>query len=186
MLPAFTLSALAIVGAVGWAARSGSPWVTAAAVGLALALTALVLSQLVVLLPDRAPRQRHPHAGWVIPGIVAAALLIPLALPSFTSPPVRPGATPVGTVRGFLGNVVDSNGVGACRYLTRDTLACERGFAWPEFSTDAQIDKLHYTVSGSSSSPVVTVDGMRFRLQPATQAQRTEFQAPPTPWRIVA
>ena len=118
LLLSFTLSALAVVGAVGWLGRTGSPLVAAGAVLLAVALAALVLGRLQGMLPERARPPRHPWVAWLVPGVAAVALLVPLAVTSVARAPLRPGAGPQGTVRGFLGAVVDRDGVGACRYLT--------------------------------------------------------------------
>ena len=89
LLASFTLSALAVVGAVGWLARTGSTAVAIGAVLLALALAGLVISRLLAMLPDRPAEARYPHAAWVVPGVAAAALLVPLAVPSVAHPPVR-------------------------------------------------------------------------------------------------
>jgi hypothetical protein len=192
LLLSFSLSALAVVGAVGWAARTGSPLAVAAAVLLALGLTALVLLRLARMLPDR--MRTPPRAGALVPGVLAAVLLGSLAIASVAHAPVRPSGSRAGTVRGFLGYVVNDNGVGACRYLTtraqdavqRDPLTgpgCAAAFdsaQLPGIATDAQLGRLHYAVRGRT----VTVHGLRFVLQPATPSERAAFQAPATPWRI--
>jgi hypothetical protein len=130
-----------------------------------------------------------------VPGIAAAALLIPLGVPSVAHPPVRPSSSPAGTVRGFLGAIVDDDGVTACRYLTGQARAqaahhdCQGSFGdatlrlgGRTITTDRQLGRLTYTTRGHT----VAVDGRRFVLKPATPAGREEFMAPPTPWRIAS
>jgi hypothetical protein len=188
LLASFTLSALAVVGAVGWLARTGSTVVAIGAVLLALALAGLVIYRLLAMLPDRPAPTRYPHAAWLVPGVAAAALLVPLAVPSIAHPPVRPGATPRGTIRGFLGAVVDNDGVSACRYLTgrarRESVgaSCQAffGAARRPVTSDGRLDRLTFAVRGDT----VTVAGHRFVLRRATPGERSEFLAPPTPWRI--
>jgi hypothetical protein len=193
LLGPFTLSALAIVGAVGWLGRTGSPLVAAAALALAVALTTMLLGRLAGMLPDRPRPLRHPAVYWLIPGIAAAALLVPLGADSLAHPPVRPSSSPAGTVRGFLGAVVDDDGVTACRYLTgaaRDEAAhheCQGvigdatlRLGGRVINSDAQLDRLSYTTRGHT----VTVGGRRFTLTHVTPAGREEFMAPPSPWRI--
>jgi hypothetical protein len=89
LLVSFTLSALAVVGAVGWLGRTDSPAVAIAAVALVLVLTTMVLARLTGMLPERPRALAHPHAYWLVPGIAAAALLVPLGVPSIAHPPVR-------------------------------------------------------------------------------------------------
>ena len=195
LLVSFTLSALAIVGAVGWLGRTGSPVVTIAAVVLAVALTAMVLGRLAAMLPERPRAFRYPLAFVVVPGIAAAALLVPLAVSSAASPRALPAGTPAGTVRGFLGGVVDNDGVDACRYLTnvvrvRDAHhACQSFFGAATLrlggrlvTSDGQLDRFTFLTHGTT----VTVGGRRFVVVPATATERTEFLAPPTPWRIAS
>jgi hypothetical protein len=195
LLVSFTLSALAVVGAVGWLGRTGSPLLVVAAVALALALTAMVLGRLLAMLPDRPHAPAHPRAFWLVPGIAAAALLVPLGADSVAHPPVRPSGSPAGTVRGFLGAVVDNDGVSACRYLTGRARAEAADHACQGFfgavnlrlggrlvTSDGQLDRLTYTARGHT----VTVGGRRFVLARATPAARAEFMAPPTPWRIAS
>jgi hypothetical protein len=195
LLVSFTLSALAVVGAVGWLGRTGSPLMDIAAVALLLVLTTLVLVRLVALLPDRPRALRYPIAFGLVPGLVAAVLLVPLGISSAAMPRVLPSSSPAGTVRGFLGAVVDNDGVDACRYLTNPERvraaqhACQAFFGaatlWSDgrpVTSDAQLDGLSYRTHGST----VTVDGRRFVLVRATPAERTEFLAPPTPWRIAS
>jgi hypothetical protein len=195
LLVSFALSALAVVGAVGWLGRTDSPLVAVGAVALAVALTALVLGRLAAMLPDRPRVLRHPSAAWLVPGIAAAALLVPLGLPSLAHPPFLPSGSPAGTVRGFLGAVVDDDGVTACRYLTGEARAeaadhsCQGFFGGVTLrlggraiTSDAQLDRLAYATHGHR----VTVDGARFVLTRATPAGRAEFMAPPTPWRIAS
>jgi hypothetical protein len=192
-LVSFTLSALAVVGAVAWLGRTGSPLVTVAAVVLAVVLAAQLLVGLVATLPQSPRASRHPHASWVVPGIAALALLVPFGVRSVVHPPVRPGGTPIGTVRGFLGAIVDNDGVTACRYLTARARAeyalgeCQGYFGAARLraggqlvTSDAQLDRLHYVVHGRT----VTVAGRRFVLARATPAERSEFLAPPGPWRV--
>jgi hypothetical protein len=200
LLLSFTLSALAIVGAVGWAARTGSPVAVFAAVGLALALTAMVLLRLAGMLPEQVRPSRHPHASWVVPGVLASALLGPLAVASVAQAPVRPGSTPAGTVRGFLGYVANDNGVGACRYLTTGAQDAVQGrpisgpgcaavldeAQLPGISTDAQVGRLRYSTRGRTVTVVGDGNRLRFVVAPATPVERAEFQAPPTPWRIAS
>ena len=194
VLLSFTFSALAVVGAIGWLGRTGSPLVLVAAIALATVLAGLVLGQLLAMLPERPRAMRHPHAAWLIPGIAAAALLVPLGVPSVAHPPVRPGSSPAGTVRGYLGAVVDNDGITACRYLTTRTRrelvggscqgyfgARQLRFGGRAMTSDAQLDRLHFATRGQT----VTVSGRRFLVARATQAERSEFLAPPTPWRIV-
>ncbi len=201
LLLSFTLSALAVVGAVGWLGRTGSPLVAAGAVLLAMALAGLVLGRLMGMLPQRARPPRHPWVAWLVPGAAAVALLVPLAVTSVARAPLRPGADPRGTVRGFLGAVVDRDGVGACRYLTagarrsfeRRGATCEDFFGESElrlgghgFTSDGSLAALTFASHGR----VVTVSWhghvMRFALDPASARERTEFQPPPTPWRIAS
>jgi hypothetical protein len=191
LLVSFTLSALAMVGAVGWLGWTDSPLVTIGAVVLLVALTAMVLCRLAAMLPERPRALRHPLAFVVVPGIAAAALLVPLAVSSAASPHVLPSGTPAGTVRGFLGDVVDNDGVDACRYLTNDVRvrdahhACQSSFGAATLrhvTSDAQLDRLAFVTRGTT----VTVDGRRFVVVPATATERTEFLAPPTPWRIAS
>jgi hypothetical protein len=200
LLVAFTLSALAVVGAVGWAARSGSDVVLVAAVALAIALAAMVLLRLAGMLPERIRPSRYPHAAWLVPGVLAVALLGPLAFTSVAAAPVRPGGSETGTVRGFLGNVVDQYGVGACRYLTTGAQDAVQGRPYTGSGcaavldeaqiagifTDAQIDRLHYTVHGRTVTVTGYGDRLAFVLAPADRREQTEFQAPPTPWRIAS
>jgi hypothetical protein len=144
-------------------------------------------------MPDRPRQWRHPHASWLVPGIAAVALLVPFGVRSVAHPPVDPGSTPVGTVRGFLGAVIDNDGVTACRYLTARASAeyargeCQGYFGaarlWAggrPVTSDAQLDRLHYAARGRT----VTVAGRRFDLARASAAERAEFMAPPGPWRI--
>jgi hypothetical protein len=188
LLASFTLSTLAIVGAVGWLARTDSPLVVVAAVAFTLVLVGALLRRLLAMMPERAAGARHPHAAWLVPGVAAAALLVPLAVPSVAHPPVRPGPTPRGTVRGFLGAVVDNDGVSACRYLTakaqRESVggSCQAffGAAQRPVATDGRLDRLAYTTRGDT----VTVAGHRYVLRRATQAELSGFLAPHTPWRI--
>jgi hypothetical protein len=193
LLASFTLSALAVVGAVGWLGRTDSPAVTVAAVALAVALAAQLLARLVAMMPQRPRVWQHPHAAWLVPGIAAVALLVPLGARSVTHPPVRPGGSQIGTVRGFLGAVVDNDGVTACRYLTTRASGeyaqgeCQGFFGAAHLraggrlvTSDAQLDRLHFAAHGN----VVTVSGRRFVLARATPAERAEFMAPPGPWRV--
>jgi hypothetical protein len=193
LLASFTLSALAVVGAVGWLGRTDSPVITVAAVALSLALTAQLLARLVAMMPERPRVSRHPHAAWLVPGIAAVVLLVPLGARSVEHPPVRPGGTPIGTVRGFLGAIVDNDGVTACRYLTTTASAeyakgeCQGYFGDAHLqaggrlvTSAAQLDRLHYAAHGR----VVTVSGRRFVIARATPAERAEFMAPPGPWRV--
>jgi uncharacterized membrane protein len=200
LLLSFSLSALAVVGAVGWAARSGNPLAVAAAVLLALGLTALVLLRLAGMLPDRVRTPRFPRAPAVVPGVIAAALLGSLAIASVAQAPVRPSGSQAGTVRGFLGYVVNDNGVGACRYLTARAQDAVQGrpltnsgcaavldeAQLPGVASDAQVGRLHYTVRGRTVTVVGYGERLRFVLRPATRSERIEFQAPPTPWRIAS
>ena len=146
-------------------------------------------------LPKRPRVFRHPLAFVVVPGLAAAALLVPLGVSSAASPRVLPSGTPAGTVRGFLGAVVDNDGVDACRYLTNDVRVRDAHHACQSFcgavtltlgrrvvTSEAQIDRLSFVTHGTS----VTVDGQRFRVVPATATERLEFLAPPTPWRIAS
>ena len=195
LLVSFTLSALAIVGAVGWLGWTDSPLVTIGAVVLAVALTALVLGRLAAMLPERPRALRQPLAFVVVPSLAAAALLVPLAVSSAASPRVLPSGSPAGTVRGFLGDVVDNDGVDACRYLTNDVRVRDAHYACQSFfgaatlrlggrlvTSDAQLDRLTFVTRGTT----VTVGGRRFVVVPATATERTEFLAPPTPWRIAS
>jgi hypothetical protein len=201
LLLSFTFSALAVVGAVGWLGRTGSPLVAIGAVALAMALAALVLARLAAMLPERARQPRHPWVAWLVPGVAAVALLVPLAVTSAARAPLRPGASPQGTVRGFLGAVVDRDGVGACPYLTagarrdfeRHGATCEDFFGQSElrlgghaFPSDGSLAALRFASHGR----VVTVSGhghtMRFVVRPASARERTEFEPPPTPWRIAS
>jgi hypothetical protein len=195
LLGPFTLSALAIVGAVGWLGRTGSPLVAVAAVALAIALTTMLLGRLAGMLPDRPRPLRHPSVYWLVPGIAAAALLVPLGVTSLAHPSVLPGSSPRGTVRGFLGDVVDNDGVGACRYLTGRARAESVGGSCQAFfgavslrlgghaiTSDAQLDRLSYVTHGRT----VTVGGRRFVVTRATFGERESFLAPPTGWRIAS
>jgi hypothetical protein len=195
LLVSFALSALAVVGAVGWLGRTDSPIVAVAAVLLALALTGMVLARLAAMLPDRPRALRHPRASWLVPGLAAVVLLVPLGVPSLAHPPVRPGSSPRGTVRGFLGDVVDNDGVSACRYLTGRARGESAGGSCQAFigavslrlgghaiTSAAQLDRLTYATRGHT----VTVGGRRFVLTRATPAARAEFLPPPTPWRIAS
>ena len=195
LLLSFTLSALAVVGAVGWLGRTGSPLVLVAAIALALVLTGLVLGRLLAMLPQRPRVMRHPSAAWLIPGIAAVALLAPLGVPSVAHPPMRPGSSPAGTVRGYLGAVVDNDGITACRYLTTRARreyaggSCQGYFGAKQLrfdgravTSDAQLGRLHYATRGN----IVTVSGRRYVVARATQGERSEFLAPPTPWRIAS
>jgi hypothetical protein len=200
LLLSFSLSALAVVGAVGWAARSGDPLVVAAAVVLALGLTAMVLLRLAGMLPDRVRAPRFPRATAIVPGVLAASLLGSLAIANVAEAPTRPGGTQAGTVRGFLGYVVNDNGVGACRYLTNRARDAVQGSPitnpgcaavldqaqLPGITTDAQVGRLRYTVRGRTVTVVGDGDRLHFVLQPATRSDRAEFEAPPTPWRIAS
>ena len=200
LLLSFTLSALAVVGAVGWAARSGSDVVLVAAVALAITLAAMVLLRLAGMLPERIRPSRYPQAAWLVPGVLAVALLGPLAVASVAQAPVQPGGSEVGTVRGFLGDVVNQYGVGACRYLTSRAQDAVQGRPYtgsgcaavldqaqlPGIFTDAQIDQLHYTVHGRTVIVTGYGDRLAFVLAPADRLEQTEFQPPPTPWRIAS
>jgi hypothetical protein len=201
LLLSFTLSALAVVGAVGWLARTGSPWAAAGAVGLALALTALVLWRLATMLRERPRKMRRPYLAWVLPGVAAVALLVPLAATDVANAPVRPSATPAGTVRGFLGDVVDRDGVGACRYLTasarldfeRHGWTCESFFGQAELrldghavTSDGQVGALRYATAGRDVTVSWHGHGARFVVAPASATERSEFMPPPTPWRIAS
>jgi hypothetical protein len=199
LLVSFTLSALAVVGAVGWLGRTGSPLVAVGAVLLAMALAALLLAQLMGMLPERPRPSRRAWVAWL--GVAAVALLVPLAVTSAARAPLRPGASPQGTVRGFLGAVVDRDGVSACRYLTagarrsfeRSGATCEEFFGESElqlgghgFTSDGSLAGLTFASHGR----VVTVswhgNAMRFVVRPASARELAEFQAPPTPWRIAS
>jgi hypothetical protein len=197
LLVSFSLSALAVVGAVGWLGRTGSPAVAVGALALALALTALVLARLVAMLPQRA--RPYPRSAWVVPGLAALALLVPLGVTSAAHAPVRPGASPQGTVRGFLGAVVDRDGVTACRYLTagarrdfeRTGPTCESFFGRAElrlgghgFTSDGQLGGLTYATAGRAVTVSWHGHRMRFVLRAASPRERSEFLAPATPWRI--
>jgi hypothetical protein len=202
LLLSFTLSALAVVGAVGWLGRTDSPLVGVGAVVLALVLTALVLGRLMAMLPQRARRARHPWVAWLVPGVAAVALLVPLAVTSVARAPLRPGSSPEGTVRGFLGAVVDRDGVTACRYLTagarrsfeRSGATCESFFGEAElrlgghgFITDGSLGALQWAVSrGHEVTVAWHGHRMRFVLHPASATERAEFLAPATPWRIAS
>lgn len=201
-----TTSTLAIVGTVVWMARTNSAWVVAGGVALDAALLALLLAQQGSLLAEEPHPAWHPTASWVVPAVAAVALLMPFAVPDATQALVQPGATPQGTVRGFLGDVQNADGVDACRYLTPHargliagpsprTPTCELFFAAPGVrfgsrlvSSQARLDRLGYAAKAEGRDRLVTVsDGprsMRFLLQPATAAERNAFMAPATPWRI--
>jgi len=195
LLACFTLSALAVVGAVGWLGWAASLLVTIAAVLFAVALTAMVLGRLLAMLPERPRALRHPLAFVVIPGAAAAALLVPLAVATAASPRVLPSGTPAGTVRGFLGDVVDNDGVDACRYLTNDVRVRDAHHACQSFfgaatlrlggrliTSDGQLERQTFVAHGTT----VVVDGRLFVVAQATATERTEFLAPPTPWRIAS
>jgi hypothetical protein len=104
-------------------------------------------------------------------------------------------------VLGFLGAVVDRDGVSACRYLTagarrsfeRSGATCEEFFGESElqlgghgFTSDGSLAGLTFASHGR----VVTVSWhgytSRFVLRPASARELAEFQAPPTPWRIAS
>jgi hypothetical protein len=201
LLVSFTLSALAVVGAVGWVGRTGSPWAAAGAVALALGLTALVLWRLVAMLPDRPRQLRRPYLAWLVPGVLAGALLLPLTATDVARAPVRPGPTPAGTVRGFLGDVVDRDGVGACGYLTagarrdfeRRGWTCESFFGQAALrldgqavTSDAQLGTLTYAAAGRAVTVSWHGHDTRFVVAPASAPERTEFMPPPTPWPIAS
>jgi hypothetical protein len=200
LLLSFTLSAPAVVGAVGWAARTGSDVVLVAAVALAITLAAMILLRLAGMLPERVRPARYPQAGWLVPGVLAVALLGPLAVTSVAQAPVRPGGSEAGTVRGFLGDVVDQYGVGACRYLTTRAQAAVQGRPFtgsgcaavldeaqlPGIFTDAQVGRLHYSVHGRAVTVTGYGDRLAFVLAPADRRELAEFQPPPTPWRIAS
>jgi hypothetical protein len=206
LLVPFTTSALAIVGAVGWLARSDSGWVTVGSV--------LLVVVLVTLLGWRLARWLGPTGGAPLPAVVSAipavaavALLVPLGVAHLSQPSELPTASPAGTVRGFLGAVIDEDGVGACPFLdetsrleleggpSRDGQSCESFFSGAVLrlggetvSSDGQLDRLHYATSGTGGERRVVVSGdghrMIFRLRPATLVERKAFYAPSTPWRI--
>jgi hypothetical protein len=199
LLVSFSLSALAVVGAVGWLGRTGSPVVAVGAVVLALALTALVLARLTAMLPER-PRP-YPRFAWLVPGLAAVALLVPLGVTAVARAPLRPSASPQGTVRGFLGAVVDRDGVSACRYLTagarrdfeRTGSTCESFFGQAElrlgghgFTSDGQVGRLAYASAGRRVTVSWHGHGLGFQLRRASPRERAEFLAPPTPWRIAS
>jgi hypothetical protein len=204
LLVSLTASTLAAVGAVAWLGRSDSAWVVVGALALLLALIALLGWQLAATVGARAPR--YPRAASLLPGVAAVALLLPLGLVDAARSSVRPGSSPQGTVRGFLGAVLDTNGVSACSYLSgrvrlefegaaRTAATCESHFAGATLriggqviDSDGQLDGLDYSVAGAGASRRVTVSSgagrLRFLLRPATAVERNAFSAPPTPWRI--
>jgi hypothetical protein len=123
-----------------------------------------------------------------------------------TQPSTRPGSSPQGTVRGFLGAVVDTDGEQACGFLSagarrrleapaRRGQTCESFFAGASIrvggaplTSYGQLDRLHYavTASGADREVVVSARGLRlaFDLRPATAVERHAFAPPATPWRI--
>jgi hypothetical protein len=206
LLVPFTASALAVAGAAGWLGRSDSGWVTAGAVVLVLVLSTLLGWRLVRWLGPTGGAPL-PRVASVVPAVAAVGLLVPLGVVQFTQPTELPSASPAGTVRGFLGAVVDDDGVAACPFLSDNSRleleggparlgpSCESFFAGVDLriggatlTSDGQLDRLHYTTTGTGERRQVVVSGhggqLRFRLRPATVVERKAFFAPSTPWRI--
>src|SRR4051812_1310056 len=99
-------SAAAVAAVVAWLERTDSPWLTVAAVVLLLALAGSAAYQIALLLgPDR--RRPVSRAVWLAPALLAVGLVVSLELPIVGDASVLPSGSPAGTVRGFLGAVVD-------------------------------------------------------------------------------
>jgi hypothetical protein len=119
--------------------------------------------------------------------------------------------TPEHTVRDFLiAAVVDHDGMDACAYASSRSLqrleaATPRGMSCvtavadqphltlgsERIATEAAVKALTYrAVRRADGGEDVTVSGhgdsRSFLLRRATQSERVEFHAPPTPWRIDA
>ena len=119
-------------------------------------------------------------------------------------------STPSDAVRLFLtAAAIDNDGLQACRYLTpaaRATVAARGGpmqrcsaeldaaalrLGGKSFTTEGSIDHgLAYSARYSQGRATVRIsygNGSRsFVLVPADRAERNEFSAPATPWRIAA
>ena len=118
-------------------------------------------------------------------------------------------ASPAGTVRGFLINAaIDGNSVAGCRYLTPAERQHAEATAPPDASceiallpaslrlggqpiaTEAALKRIDYGVDEHGDRASVTARlpgsaaGVTFGLRRATAGEMSEFQAPPTQWRI--
>ena len=147
---------------------------------------------------------RRTILGLAVVAVVAAATLAVAA----TAAPERDEASPAATVRSLLiTGLVDDDGFDACQYLTfHERAAVGRAVGEPHTTCataipfahlvlgrtsvdlEAAAKRLgyHVQVRGPEATVTVTAGGAShtFRLKRAGAAQRAEFRAPPTPWRI--
>jgi hypothetical protein len=141
--------------------------------------------------------------------VLAAAAV--LAVSAFALAAAKTGgaaaASPEGTVRGFLIEaVVNRGGVRACRYLTGGAVRALAAVEPPDTSCEvalssarltlgderpnqeSSIKRLAYSVEqrGARTWVTVSADGaaQTFGLRKSSARELTEFQPPPTPWRI--
>ena len=205
LLVAFAAGALGVVEAVAWLGRTGSGWLVAAAVVLMLSLLARLALELARMLDDGRSRARAVRAVSAVAALALLAAAVPFGVPAIA----RAGddGASEATVRGYLtAAAIDGDGVAACRYLSQGTRAqferasgqtCETFFGsrtvmlgGRALDSNAQLAAARYAVTAAGPDRLVTMtyagQRIRFRLEPATTAERQEYLAPPTPWRIAS
>ncbi|MEA2468215.1 MAG: hypothetical protein QOJ57_2341 [Thermoleophilaceae bacterium] len=141
-------------------------------------------------------------AGFGAVCVTAAIVLLIVLDRNDNEPPA--GTSPTGTVRQFLtAAAVEDNGDVACTYLTRaeklrvkraaKAASCSAGFYAGSLTLGGtayggDLKALAFSAADGGGGDVVTVSAgissVIFRLAPATAAERNEFDAPATPWRI--
>ena len=201
--------ATASVAAVALAVRRGdstAEWAIAACIVMA-AMSAFVVAWRP---DDRVAEQAPGRRPLAVPAtMLTGALLVALVAPALArqSTELRRETSPQATVRDFLSAaVVEHNGIAASGYITPRARASfeAHSAAAPDaasfFATarltlaglhvqsNHQLDALTYRVESAGADRVVEVSrgvqAVWFELVPASPAARSEFRAPPTPWRI--
>jgi hypothetical protein len=205
LLTAFAVGTLGMLEAVAWLGRTPSPWVLLAVVVFALVLVVRLGVELARLLDDKA----LPRTG-VLTASVVALVLVGGAVPFAAGALARAGlGAPQATVRGYMLARIDADGETACRYLSRIARAhlerqtgqtgqtCESYFPFTvvhvgahPLTSSSELAAAAYTVAPRGRDRVVTMryDGQHslFLLAPASAAERQEYMAPQTPWRIAS
>jgi hypothetical protein len=100
--------------------------------------------------------------------------------------------TPQATVRDFLSAaLVEQNPTAACGYLTpRARKSFEPGqdcatfFSALPSTSNRRLDRLRITTRADGRARIVRAGRWSFVLRPASAEALSEFQAPPTDWRI--